>query len=62
MAKLEVGSLLADRYEIISLLGRGGMGMVYHVKDWQTQQDLALKTLLPKYAKTLRRLDALLVK
>ncbi len=51
MAKLEVGSLLADRYEIISLLGRGGMGMVYHVKDWQTQQDLALKTLLPKYAK-----------
>ena len=50
MAKLEVGSLLADRYEIKALLGRGGMGMVYHVKDWKTNQELALKTLLPKYA------------
>lgn len=50
MANLEIGSLLADRYEIQSLLGRGGMGMVYLVKDWKTDQLLALKTLLPKYA------------
>ena len=51
MAKLEIGSLLADRYEIKSLLGRGSMGVVYLVKDWKTNRQLALKTLLPKYAK-----------
>ena len=50
MRKMEVGTLVADRYEIQSLLGRGGMGMVYLVKDWKTDRQLALKTLLPKYA------------
>lgn len=51
MAAFEVGSLFADRYEIKKLLGRGGMGMVYLVHDWKLQQDMALKTLLIKYAK-----------
>lgn len=51
MAAFEVGSLFADRYEIKRLLGRGGMGMVYLVRDWELKRDLALKTLLPKYAK-----------
>lgn len=51
MPNFEVGSLFADRYEIKQLLGKGGMGMVYHAHDWKLQRDVALKTLLPKYAR-----------
>lgn len=50
MAGLEIGDLFADRYEIIEPLGRGGMGMVYRVKDWKYERTRALKTLLPQYA------------
>lgn len=49
MAGFEPGELFADRYEIIKHLGRGGMGMVYLVKDWRSETNVALKTLLPKY-------------
>lgn len=50
MSDIDVGSIIADRYEITKLLGKGGMGMVYRAKDWQRKEDVALKTLLPKYA------------
>ncbi len=50
MADFEIGDLFAERYEIVKELGRGGMGMVYLVKDHKTQKHRALKTLLPKYA------------
>lgn len=50
MSDFDLGSIFADRYEILELLGKGGMGMVYRVKDWQRQEEVALKTLLPKYA------------
>jgi serine/threonine-protein kinase len=51
MAEFEIGSLFADRYEIKKRLGRGGMGMVYLAQDWNLHKEIALKTLLPKYAK-----------
>lgn len=37
--------LIADRYEVIQPLGRGGMGKVFLVRDVETGQRLALKML-----------------
>ncbi|MDQ1255548.1 MAG: Serine/threonine protein kinase [Candidatus Hydrogenedentes bacterium] len=43
------GDLIADRYEVQRILGRGGMGVVYLVLDREVNDRRALKTLLPQY-------------
>jgi serine/threonine protein kinase/tetratricopeptide (TPR) repeat protein len=45
-----VGTILADRYEIISLLGQGGMGAVYKARDNELERTVALKLIRPDLA------------
>jgi hypothetical protein len=41
----EIGSILAQRYEVVRELGRGGMGVVYLCRDLVTEERVALKRL-----------------
>ena len=44
------GVLFAGRYEIISELGRGGMGKVYRAEDKKINEEVALKLIRPEIA------------
>jgi CheY-like chemotaxis protein len=47
-ARLSAGERFAGRYEIVDLLGRGGMGVVYRARDLELEEDVAIKTLRPE--------------
>ena len=49
--ELTRGSTLANRYEIIEELGKGGMGKVYRVEDTKLKQEVALKLIKPEIGK-----------
>src|SRR5271170_2500178 len=51
------GTLVAGRYRIISLLGRGGMGEVYRATDLTLSQPVALKFLPESGQDHLRALE-----
>jgi len=49
--KVEKGAVFAGRYEIMGLLGKGGMGAVYRARDRQLDEVVAVKVLRPEVVK-----------
>ena len=48
---LDIGTVLAARYEILKLLGQGGMGAVYKARDTELDRIVAIKLIRPELAK-----------
>jgi len=55
--ELTRGTILANRYEIIEELGKGGMGRVYRVEDTKLKQEVALKLIKPEIAKDKKTIE-----
>jgi eukaryotic-like serine/threonine-protein kinase len=50
LPRVEPGTMLGGRYEILDLLGQGGMGAVYKVRDRELDRLVVLKVIRPELA------------
>lgn len=50
---LEIGTVLANRYQIVRRLGEGGMGAVYQARDLELNRVIALKVIRPGLAQNI---------
>ena len=46
----QAGTIVGNRYEIVQILGEGGMGAVYKAKDLELNRIIALKVIRPELA------------
>jgi serine/threonine protein kinase len=55
--RLPSGTTFANRYEIIEVLGKGGMGKVYKALDKEINEEVAIKFLKPEIAEDERTIE-----
>jgi serine/threonine protein kinase len=54
---IQVGDMLADKYRVQAILGRGGMGMVVAVWHQDLHEHRAIKFMLPAVARDPKAVD-----
>src|SRR5262245_58164756 len=50
MEAMEAGTLVADKYLLVRIIGRGGMGAVWAAKNVRTEREVALKLITDENA------------
>ncbi|MBI5186153.1 MAG: protein kinase [Nitrospinae bacterium] len=52
MRELKTGETLKNKYQIIEIIGRGGMGTVYKARDLHSGEHIAIKTIPAEVCKS----------